>query len=327
MPASRDLRAVALDDVFLAVLAELLADRTHLLAQQELALTLLHALAHVGADLVLELDVGERVLGPAGDQLEPFLDVEGLEHLDLPLEAQVGRVAARVGDLTGVVDTPEELRDLRHAAGVDDVLDHRSVLPGELPGSRCGLALVDRVGLDPHRLARAGHADADHGARQSADDESLDARAGLPEVLDLRDRADAGVAPVDLGHQQQQGIIGRGGSLGGRVRLIGLEREGDDHAGQHDPGRQWKQGKNQLIDLRCVRIGHLVVSLGARERGHTRLAGATTTCLRTLFPICNQHYVEAWMRRTLQRSHWSAAPKSAATEMTCAVMTPRPRTR
>ena len=37
----------------------------HLLAQQELALALLHALADVGADLVLQLEVGQDVLRPA----------------------------------------------------------------------------------------------------------------------------------------------------------------------------------------------------------------------------------------------------------------------
>src|SRR5207342_3641064 len=50
-----DLLAVLLDDVLFAVLAELFADRAHLLAQQELALALLHALADVRPDLVLQL--------------------------------------------------------------------------------------------------------------------------------------------------------------------------------------------------------------------------------------------------------------------------------
>ena len=45
-------------------LAELLADRGELLAQQELALALLHALADVVADLVGDLDLGQVVAGP-----------------------------------------------------------------------------------------------------------------------------------------------------------------------------------------------------------------------------------------------------------------------
>ena len=46
------------------VLAELLADGVQLLAQQELALALLHALADVVGDLVVDLGLGEVGLGP-----------------------------------------------------------------------------------------------------------------------------------------------------------------------------------------------------------------------------------------------------------------------
>ena len=108
-----DLLAVLLDDVLLAVLAELLADRVHLLAQEELALALLHALADVGADLVLQLELGQDLLGPGQDLLEALLDVEGLEDLDLLLERQVRRVAGRVGERAGVGDAAQELGDLR----------------------------------------------------------------------------------------------------------------------------------------------------------------------------------------------------------------------
>ena len=46
------------------VLAELLADGGELLAQQELALALLHALAHVVADLLGDLELGQVLAGP-----------------------------------------------------------------------------------------------------------------------------------------------------------------------------------------------------------------------------------------------------------------------
>ena len=55
--------AVALDRVFL-VLAELLADGVHLLAEQELALAVLEALGDVVADLLGQLVLGQGVLGP-----------------------------------------------------------------------------------------------------------------------------------------------------------------------------------------------------------------------------------------------------------------------
>ena len=67
-------------------LAELLADRGELLAQQVLALGLLHALADVLADLVGELGLGEVVAGPGDQGLEPLLDVGVLEQLALLLD-------------------------------------------------------------------------------------------------------------------------------------------------------------------------------------------------------------------------------------------------
>src|SRR2546429_2291880 len=44
----------------LAILAELLADRRQLLAQQELTLRLLHAVGNVGADALLECERSEE---------------------------------------------------------------------------------------------------------------------------------------------------------------------------------------------------------------------------------------------------------------------------
>ena len=71
-------------------LAQLLADRGELLAQQELALRLLHALADVLADLVGDLGLGEVVAGPGDHGLEPLLDVRGLEQLALRSSERYG---------------------------------------------------------------------------------------------------------------------------------------------------------------------------------------------------------------------------------------------
>ena len=87
-----DLRAVLLDDGAL-VLAELLADRLHLLAQEVLALLLLGARLDVVADALAHLHLGEPLALEAHGELEPLDDVDGLEQLDLLLEGQVGRVA------------------------------------------------------------------------------------------------------------------------------------------------------------------------------------------------------------------------------------------
>ena len=59
-----ELGAVLRDGVVVAV-AELLADRVHLAPQQHLALLLVEVVAHLGADLVLQLEVGEHLARPA----------------------------------------------------------------------------------------------------------------------------------------------------------------------------------------------------------------------------------------------------------------------
>ena len=91
-------------------LAELLADRRELLAEQELALGLLHPLADVLADLVGDLGLGEVVAGPGDDRLEPLLDVRGLQQLALLLVGEVRRVAGRVRDRAGVAHLVDRCR-------------------------------------------------------------------------------------------------------------------------------------------------------------------------------------------------------------------------
>jgi hypothetical protein len=83
---------------------------------------------------------------------EPLRDVERLEDLDLLLEADVGRVADRVGQRAGLADRAQPGADaLVDAAQLEDLLDHGAVLALELTG-----AAVDRD------VVRAfGHLDAE----------------------------------------------------------------------------------------------------------------------------------------------------------------------
>src|SRR5262249_42675407 len=127
-----DARAVCRDLVLVVRLAELLANRLHLTAQQELALRLLHALGHVIADAAPQLDLAERLAGPADRLLEPLLDVDGLEQLELALEREVGPVAGRVGERAGMIDRAQEGRDAGVAARLEDLLDNGAELVREL---------------------------------------------------------------------------------------------------------------------------------------------------------------------------------------------------
>ena len=77
-----DLLAVLLDDRRL-VLAELLADRVELLAEEVLALLLLRAGLDVLADALAHLQLGQPLALEAERQLEALDDVDRLEQLDL----------------------------------------------------------------------------------------------------------------------------------------------------------------------------------------------------------------------------------------------------
>ena len=205
--------------------------------------------ADVAADLVLQLELGEDLLGPVQDLLQALLDVERLEDLDLLLDRQVGRVPGRVGDLPDVRDASEELRHLGHAAGLDDRLERRLVLVGELTGA-LGRDLGVRPGLDlhPRGLAGAGHARADDGADHPPDHQGLETAGEAAHVLDLRNGADLRVSVADPGHEQQLAVRG----LGGGYRppgLIGLDREGHDHPGQHNARGQGQERQDLGVEL------------------------------------------------------------------------------
>ena len=93
-----DTGAVVVGTVRLA-LAELLADRGELLAQQEFLLRLLHAVADVLGDLVVDLHLGKVVAGPVDQRPQPFGHVGRLQQLTLLHVGQIRRVTRRVGEL------------------------------------------------------------------------------------------------------------------------------------------------------------------------------------------------------------------------------------
>src|SRR4029077_3280442 len=90
------------------------------------------------------------------------------------------------------------------------------------------LRVVDALGLDPQRLARAGDADTDDRAVDTTKHQRADAAGQLALTLDARDRADPRVAAVDLRHQEEPAIRTRG-RVGGEAGFVGLEGQGHDH--------------------------------------------------------------------------------------------------
>ncbi len=79
-------------------LAQLLLDRLHLLAQQELALVLVDVLLDRGADLLPDFEDLELAREHRGEGAQPLLGVERLEQLLLVLGGQVEQRGDEVGE-------------------------------------------------------------------------------------------------------------------------------------------------------------------------------------------------------------------------------------
>ena len=149
-----DLRAVLVDDRAV-VLAELAADRLHLLAQHVLALLLGGAGLDVLADAAADLELGQALALELEREVEALGDVERLEQADLLLESEVGRVAGGVGQGAGLGDRAHERGDAPVVAAVlEDLLDGGAVLALELARAAVDRDVVGVLG-DLHAQAAA----------------------------------------------------------------------------------------------------------------------------------------------------------------------------
>ncbi len=166
-------------------LTELLADLVQLAAQQQLALLLVEAFGHVGADLVLQLEVGQRLAHPREHQLEPRLDLDGLEQLDPLVHGELGRVGRGVGELARVFDPGEHVGDPTGAAVLENRLDHGAVLLGELAGPGRRRSVVELLDLHVQCAVRAQLAVADPAAADAANDEGPGSVRKVAGALDL----------------------------------------------------------------------------------------------------------------------------------------------
>ncbi len=216
------MRLVLLDDRGV-VLAELLADRLHLLAQEVLALLGVGALLDVVADALADLKLGQPLALELERQLEPLGHVDRVEQALLVGERDVGAVAGGVGELARLGDRAQEGRDAAVvAAQVEDLLDHRAVVALELADA---LVVGGRVGklfdLDRQLAVRAGGGRAGAAAMQAGEGDRGEAAGQPAAVDDLGDRADGRVLAVvawededalrlaDVGGDRQRSSRGR----------------------------------------------------------------------------------------------------------------------
>ena len=128
------------------------------------------ALAHVLADLVADLDLGQVVLGPADEQLEPGLGRGRLEQLALAVDGQVRRIACRVREDGRVAQAGELVDDLPRLTPLEHGHDELLVVGGQLDGALGGGLVGDGGRLDPERGARPGHTTADQGSATGTQD-------------------------------------------------------------------------------------------------------------------------------------------------------------
>ena len=230
-----DLGAVLLGDRGV-VLAELLADRVHLLAQEVLALLLLGALLHVLADALAHLQLGEALALQLDGQLQALGHVERAQQLDLLLVGQVGGVAGGVGQRAGLGDRAQERGDAAVvAAQLEDLLDGRAVLALELARAPVDGHLVGTlVDLDAQLAAGAGLGGADQRAVLAGDGDGT-AAAGQTDLLgDLGDRADLEEL-VLVARDEHDALV-----------VADVHGQRDAHVGEHDGVVERDQPQDRL---------------------------------------------------------------------------------
>ena len=243
-----DLRLVLLDHRGV-VLAQLLADRLHLLAQEVLALLCLGAGLDVVANPLADLELGQAVALQRDRQLEPLGDVDRLEQTQLVGGADIGAVARGVGERPGLGHRAQEGRHAAVvAAQLEDLLDHGAVLALELADPLVGgVAVVDRVDVDQQLAVGAGARGAREPAMQARERDRVEAAGQAAAVDHLGDNADAPVLAVGTRqHEHPLGVADLGGDRGGHVREEDAVVEGDE------------EELHKEISLRSLKLLYLV---------------------------------------------------------------------
>ena len=216
------------------VLAELLADRGELLAEQELALALVHALAHVVLDLLGHVELGEVLARPLEHQRQARLDVGGLQQLALLLVAEVRRVAGHVGQLGGVGHPLDGVDDLPGVAPLQDRDHDPLVLLGQLADVVGDRADSSTVSASTQRAAPVPGTPEPMRTRSPARSTAARAPPGSrPTCSMVATTPWVGVAVREPRGEQQLAVGAGLGGLDDRAS-VPVELDGHDHAGQHD---------------------------------------------------------------------------------------------
>ncbi len=245
------------------VLPELLPDRLHLLAEEDLPLSLAQLLLDLRADLLLSLEQPDLSLQVKQQLAQPVLHGERLQQLLLLVGLELGVEGHEVGQLAGARDAAQQvvddlLRDASEATQLGRALPDLLVEAGErrLVGIE-GPDVLEPAAHDlqqavPNRVLESG------GARHPLDHE-LDAAGDLLHLGDTADRAHRverlrdGILGLGvlLGHGEEQLVV-----LHGRFdrlqRLFAPRRDRRRNRGEHDRAPQRDHGEMSPVPRRTL---------------------------------------------------------------------------
>ncbi len=259
------------------VLAQLLLDRLHLLAQDVVALRLVHLALRLGGDLRAQLhDLDLARQARVGD-LQQVVRRVGFEHLLLLLDAEVEDRAEEVGELHGVLRGEHGGAYLRRYLGQhrQRALDQRlHVAEQRLDRLRVfrhgrrqreGARADVRVGLHPLDEADAVGAVDDELEAVGRAHHALDhdERADFVEVCGRRGLAFGAAAPLAHGDADEQLLLGRERRLDRRDRPRAPRRERDHRARKE---RRLLQGQHGDLEDARLRLQHLGLPLRRLRR-------------------------------------------------------------
>ncbi len=199
-------RPIVLSTVRL-VLAQFLADRIQLLSQQELALALLHPLANIVGDLLVDFGLGDVRLGPFDQRRKPRHDIRSFQQLALPFVTQPWCVPSEVSQRRRIGDPVDCVNDLPGVAALQRGNHESLVFGGELADF---LGIVRRLGeflsLNPERSTRARDSGSDLDSPLGPDHRRRFSGGKPAELHDRGHHTERRVAVLKAGRDEQRVI-------------------------------------------------------------------------------------------------------------------------
>ena len=253
------------------ILAQLLLNGAHLLAQIELALllggTLLHLLAQPGLDLkhrqLLAVELAH--LNQPGDHIKRIEQVKAL------LKGVIGRVAGVIGQVARILNRAHEVANLLGDTGaqVEDSVNHGAHLGGQMVEGGGALGEIGAAREAKARVRLALRLHAQLGAGETAHNDSAGAAGQHARLLDPAHHSDreellgewrlvVGVEPLG-GQQHIAPVFQRG--LGGS-HILGIKGQANRSMGEDDGALKGNQrqgfgcgGRRRLVLIRLAHTG------------------------------------------------------------------------